>query len=67
MDRQLYGNERLCAIIPEIAEKLARTFSQTSSNENSENFLIQKCNRTEIDFHSDNSESYNTSFTKEEL
>ena len=66
----LKENDRVYATIPEIAEKLAHTFSQTSSNENySEKFLRYKnvIEETKINFHSDNSESYNRPFTLEEL
>ena len=63
-------NDTTYSTIPEISEKLAQTFSQTSSNENyDETFLDYKrlCEQTPVNFDSDNSEIYNRPFSLTEM
>ena len=58
----LRDNERTYATIPDIAEKLARTFSQISSNENGSHEFMRNKNAIEqrcTNFNSNNTETYN--------
>ena len=58
------------ASVPDIPEKLARTFCQTSRNENyTQEFLAPKTTVEQkgVNFESNNSEHYNRPFTLQEL
>ena len=62
----LRDNKRTYATIPDIAEKLARTFSQITCNENYSHEFIRHKNAIEqrgINFNSDNTETYNRDLT----
>ena len=63
-------DDRGCTTTPDIAEKLARTFSQIASNEHYSHEFIRHKNAIEqrgINFNSNNTETYNRDFTTEEL
>ena len=66
----LQDNDRAHTTVPDITEKLARTLSQISSNENYSLEVIRHKNAIEqrgISFNSNNTETCNRGFTTEEL
>ena len=66
----LTENNQIFATVPEIAENFAQTFQQGSSNDNyTQEFLRHKAiiEQEDINFDSDNVETYNRPFTVDEL
>ena len=66
----LHENGQIYTSIPDVADKLAQTFSKVSSDQNYSNHFMRYKTQGEsqvIDFTSDNSEPYNKPFTLDEL